>query len=137
MKRPKEYNTRQSADILSYVISCQNEFITAGQISEHLKNLGKNIGLTTIYRHLDKLESAGKVRRYVIDGVSCASYQYVGGSGEKDHLRLKCESCGGLFNVECDFADELERHFAADHRFIVNTDKIVLYGKCERCSVCA
>ena len=132
--RSANYNTKQREAILKYIASLESVHVTAAQIEEHFINEGAPIGRTTIYRHLDKLEETGKVRKYITDGMSGACYQH---SENKDgcrfHFHLKCENCGELQHVECDELNELQRHILDDHAFEINALKTVFYGKCRNC----
>ena len=133
--RPSSYNTKQGEAVLSYIASLQGKHVTVEQIAAHFEKEEINIGVTTIYRHLDKLVAGGEVRKYIIDGVAGACYQYAADEPEpdRDHFHLKCESCGQLFHLQCDMLDELARHVAQEHDFQINPMKTVFYGKCEAC----
>jgi len=130
----KNYNTRQRAAILDYIVSLDGAHVTAAQIVSHFAGEGAPIGRTTIYRHLDKLTESGALRRYTTDGISGACYQLADGRQDcHTHLHLKCEDCGELLHLECDVLGELQRHVLDAHAFSVNAGKTVLYGKCESC----
>ncbi|MCL2083329.1 MAG: transcriptional repressor [Oscillospiraceae bacterium] len=134
MGRPEGYNTKQRQAIFSYIVSLGSSHVTAGQIFEHFKEKGSEIGRATVYRHLEKLEKDGCLRRYTTDGVSGACYQQ--DSPQKgccSHLHLKCEGCGGLQHLDCQTLDSFQQHIADSHKFKVNSFKTVLYGKCGGC----
>lgn len=141
MRRPSMYHTKQGEAILSYIASLQGSHLTVEQIANYFEEQNQSIGMTTIYRNLDKFVSQGKIRKYVIDGISGACYQYqedVSLCGE--HFHLKCEVCGELFHLQCESLDELSSHVALEHTFRINPTKTVFYGICQRCqtalSVC-
>jgi Fur family ferric uptake transcriptional regulator len=46
---------------------------------------------------------------------------------------LKCETCGSLIHVDCDFLNEIEKHLFKTHNFRINTLKTVFYGICKKC----
>ena len=133
MERRKTYHTRQSEAILFYLAAEDKEFITASMIVKHFEEQAKPIALTTVYRHLDRLVANGKVHKYVVDGMTGACYKYIGSEADTNHVSLKCEMCGELLRVACDFPKSLARHISAEHNFSINRDKILLYGKCESC----
>lgn len=133
MKRPVNYNTKQSEAILTYIASVSGEHITVGQIAEHFDKNDFPIGLTTIYRHLDKLVENGKVRKYTLDGVSGACYQYVIDEDNQKYFNLKCEGCGTLLHLQCGMLDEIQQHIYKDHSIQIDTMKTVFYGKCTNC----
>lgn len=124
MKRT--YHTRQKEAVLAYLASLGDGHASATQIADHIAPVGR----ATVYRILESLTESGTVRKYAIDGVSGACYQYIGG-GEGSHLHLKCEGCGELLHLHCDTVDNVRRHVLDEHAFQVNAT--VLYGKCEQC----
>jgi len=135
MKRPVRYNTKQRKAILSYIASLSGSHITAAQITAHFENEDFPIGRTTIYRHLDKLTENGRVRKYTIDGISGACFQYV--NCDEDcpaDFHLKCESCGALIHLQCDMLKEIKQHMSDQHAFQINSVKTVFYGKCGNCN---
>jgi len=134
MKRLSSYNTKQGEAINEYIVSLKNTHVTAAQIVSHFENREIPVGRTTIYRHLDKLIKEGKLRKYSVDGIIGACYQYVDDSEELQCLLLKCENCGELIHSDCDVLQKIHQHIFKAHTFRVNTTKTVFYGKCEACS---
>ena len=133
MSRPGNYTTKQGEAILSYIISLNGEHITAGQIAEHFDEIGFPVGLATIYRRLDKLEESGIVRKYILDGISGACYQYIIDEDSREYFHLKCEECGALMHLKCSLLDDVQHHVYEEHSFQINTMKTVFNGKCSRC----
>jgi Fur family ferric uptake transcriptional regulator len=132
MGRPKGYNTRQGEAVLSYFTSLGDEHATVEQIAEYFAGVDTPIGVTTIYRHIEKLEQNGKVRKLVVDGIAGACYQYVD-EPESDALHLKCERCGKLYRLDCHSVEDFEAHIFASHEFRIDPVKTILYGKCKEC----
>lgn len=132
MKQKTSYITKQGEAILGYIVSLAGTHITVEQIASHFERLEGGIGLTTIYRHLDKLVQSGKVRKYIIDGVSSACYQYVKET-HPEQFHLKCDICGSLQQLECDTMKNLTGHILEEHNFQINATKTVFYGKCKSC----
>ncbi len=121
---------------MDYMASLKDEHVTSSQIIRHFKNGDTQIGRTTVFRLLDKLTESGEIRRYAIEGISGAYYQF---NGKRDdchtHLHLKCENCGELLHLECDELNKLRSHMLDEHAFELNTMKTVLYGQCESCAL--
>ena len=137
MKRSIIYNTKQRELVLNYIISLGGAHVTAAQIMEHCLEEDISIGRTTVYRHLDKLTDNGELRKYTVDGVSSACYQYTGCDTRVncyDHLHLKCEDCGELFHFEYSGLNGLQDHILDKYSFRINALKTVLYGKCGNCA---
>lgn len=134
MVRPAQYKTKQSEAILSYIASQAHMHVTVGQIIAHFESLGAPIGLATIYRHLDKLTTSGKIRQLMIDNISSACYQYIDENEHlQEHFHLKCEGCGELFHLDCSEINTFQRHITNEHAFQINPVKTVFYGKCQTC----
>ena len=134
MGRPTRYNTAQGKATLEYLASLGGRHVTAAQVALHFSRANPPIGLTTVYRHLERLAESGLVRKYFVDGASSACYQYAAnGESCSEHFHLKCESCGALLHLECETLDEIQRHVYEEHSFLINKSKLVFYGKCADC----
>lgn len=126
------YRTRQRDTILELLKNNKDRQFTAEEICYELKKVGNKVGITTVYRYLDRLNSEGRLQRYA-DGKESARYSYC----EKEcleHFHLKCTSCGSLFCADCDFLNGLCSHISGDHGFTVDISKTVFYGVCEKCN---
>lgn len=135
MKKSISYKTKQKESILLYIKSLNGKHVTINQITDHFLNNDMKIGMTTVYRYLDKLVNDGVVRKYIMDGVSGACYQYVGEEDQlKEHFHFKCDECGGLIHFECDELESIQEHLLKKHGFNLNSFKTMLYGKCDKCS---
>lgn len=131
MSRTKTYHTKQQEIILHYLKEREEGYVTVSQIAARLKEQGQSVGLTTIYRQLDKFEKEGIVHKIVLDGNSGACYQYAG--EREDRLLLKCEGCGGIIPMACSHMEELYEHVLSEHRFQVNPHRTMFYGICDHC----
>ena len=134
MLRKTTYNTKQSESILDYIASLGDEHVTASKILKHFESSDSPIGKATVYRHLEKLTVNGKLRKYTIDNLSGACFQYVDNSENcHEHLHLKCEGCGMLIHLQCDELEAFSNHIKNKHAFLVNIVKTTLHGKCKNC----
>lgn len=135
MKRQSHYKTKQQALILDYLSSLKGKHVTVNQISEHFKLQNTPIGTATIYRHLEKLVDEGQVKKYLVDGIIGACFQYVD-SNETEYIEyhFKCDKCGKLFHQQCRVIDELENHISDTHNFQINASKTIFYGTCTQCA---
>lgn len=127
------YNTKQQKAILDYISENADRYITVNQISEHMKAQNTKIGLTTIYRHLEKLISQGKINKIKVDGLNGACYKYMGAM-ENTYFGLKCEKCGKILKVNCSHLKLFYRHISSEHEFSINQNKTLFYGICKTCS---
>ncbi len=135
MNYSNSYHTKQQQAILEYMENSTDGYVTVNQIAKHLKEQGRSVGTTTIYRHLDKFQKEGIVQKIVLDGNSGAYYQYIAGeSGNKDcQFLLKCENCGEITNMGCSHMQELYMHVLEEHNFNVNPYRTMFYGVCGKC----
>lgn len=105
--------------------------MTAEEIVSALRSEGEAVGLTTVYRNLEKLCSSGEVRKFSGAGSACYGFT---GENCHSHFHLKCSSCGKLIHLECDYIEKLSEHVSAHHGFAVDNTKTVLYGTCGDCA---
>jgi Fur family ferric uptake transcriptional regulator len=134
MGQSRNYNTRQREAILNCVAALNCVHVTAPQIIERFKKENIPMGRATIFRHLDKLAAEGLIRRYTVDGISGACYQYIDNRDDcRAHLHLKCKICGVLQHLECETLDEIQRNVFDRRMFEVDALKTVLYGTCIDC----
>lgn len=134
MKRTVSYNTKQREAVLLYLASVPGAHVSVNQIAKHLSDQGISVGVTTIYRHLDKLVEEGVAKKYILDGTKAACYQYVAnGDAVPEYYHLKCENCGDLIHVECDYISALGQHFFDSHHFAIDPKKTIFYGQCSSC----
>lgn len=126
------YNTRQKEAVLACLREHAEGHIRAADIAVHLNTAGEKVGLTTIYRQLDKLVEEGTVKKFTTEG-SSACYQYVGDGNCGEHFHLKCESCGRLIHLKCRTFDRLSAHILEEHGFQSDPGRTTLYGICGEC----
>lgn len=130
-----QYKTRQYSAIVAYLAEHENEHTTIGMLEEYFRQAGTPVGTATIYRHLEKLAARGVIRKYRLDGMAGACYQY---HSEKEgcdsHLHLKCEKCGRLIHLEDEDMRSFQLHIQQTHGFHTNFAKTVIYGLCNSCA---
>lgn len=126
----ENYRTEQRKKLLECITKNKNQYISAEQLEKELKEEGVNVGLTTIYRFLNKLEKEGKVRVELKEHTK--HYQYI--SDEcSEHYHLKCKDCGKVIHFECDEMEEFNSHISKEHKFCIDPESVI-YGKCEKCN---
>jgi Fur family ferric uptake transcriptional regulator len=136
-KRPENYSTKQREAVLEYLRLMKDSHVTAAGIAAHFAHAeaGERVGRTTVYRQLERLEREGLIRKYAGDA-NIACYQYTGGDehSAREHYHLKCESCGGLFHLQCQTLERIAEHILREHNFRVDSRKTVYYGICGDCA---
>lgn len=130
-----EYKTRQQSHIISFLSSVGDRHVTVSQIAAWFKEQDIQVGTTTIYRQLEKLQCQGLVQKFVTDGGG-ACFQYIGESAEPEevpHFHLKCLSCGRLLHMECHEIAHLKQHIYTEHDFEIQPRQTTFYGHCGDC----
>lgn len=122
------YSTKQKDLILSVIKSKEKEF-TIKDIYNELEG----VGLTTVYRLVDKLVDEGYIKKNISND-NTTTYEYLEKCEEENHFYLKCEKCKRLEHVDCDCIDELYKHINKKHSFKLNKENIVINGICKNCS---
>ena len=128
------YKTKQKDAVLKYMIDHKDTHVTVNQISDNFAQQGTPVGVTTIYRHLEKLLEEGFIRKYTVDGATGACFQYAEDKQCREHFHLMCEKCGCLIHLECSHLSELSEHIFSEHGFQINPFRTVFYGKCKKCT---
>lgn len=125
------YMTRQQKAVLACIEGIPGG-TGAAELTELLHAQGQSIGLTTVYRQLEKLQEQGLVHKIVTD--QGARYQYCDcRSRGRDCFLIKCESCGRVEHAECEHLPELYGHLAQEHHFRINPRRTLFYGLCRSC----
>lgn len=128
MTRSTNYNTKQKELILSIIKKKKHEF----RVKDLYNDLNKEIGLTTIYRQIDKLVNEGRINKN-INKDNITYYQYLEECNKKNHFYLKCDKCGNMTHIDCDCIEQLSNHIVKEHQFNLNKDCIIITGICKHC----
>ena len=73
MEKKSKYNTKQRDLIISYLKTVPGKHVTAGEICEHFEGIGVNIGVSTVYRQLDRLVDEGAVKKFTAGSAFCTA----------------------------------------------------------------
>ena len=131
-----QYKTKQMSEILNFLQQMEGTHVTVADICDYFKKKGIAVGMTTVYRQLDKMVNEGLVAKYVIDGSSSACFEYTGDSRhecKEQTYHCKCEKCGKLIHLHCDEVESLKKHMMEHHSFEMDSLRTVFYGICNEC----
>ena len=120
------YNTKQKEKILNIIKKEKKDF-TIKEIHEKLND----VGLTTIYRLVDKLVEEKRISKTIVNNITV--YHYLEECEHDNHFYLKCDKCGSLIHIDCDCIDDLSKHILKEHSFILNKENIFINGICNKC----
>ncbi len=128
MNRNEIYKTKQKDLIINEIKKQNHEFM----IKDIYNELNGKVGLTTIYRMIDKLVGEGLLNKTIGEN-NITYYQYLEKCNHENHFYLRCEKCGNIIHVDCDCITELMSHIAKEHEFKINNEHIVINGICSKC----
>lgn len=129
------YKTEQRHIILECFEKNKNRQLSASDIAKNEEVAKSGIGLATIYRSLEFLESQNKIKRFSDENGRKSFWQWTNGNEKCDsHYHLKCEKCGKIVHLDCGLVHELDEHMLSEHQFRMDRSKTVFYGLCENCA---
>ena len=128
MPKSEYYNTKQK-DILLNIIKNQKQEFTIKDIYNKVKN---EVGLTTIYRLVDKLVEDDRLSRNIGKN-NITYYQYLEECNKENHFYLKCDHCGKMVHIDCECIKKMTSHILKKHKFKPNKDHIIINGICDKC----
>lgn len=123
-----DYNTKQKDFIIDSIKKHHDEFV----VKDIYEDLNGKVGLTTIYRLVDKMVEDKRLSR-TIGKDNNMYYQYLESCPNENHFYLKCKSCGKMEHVDCDCIDELSTHISKEHDFKLDKSNIIISGTCKDC----
>ena len=136
MPRTPGYATRQRSLVLECLKAHAGQYLSVADIAADLTKKGSPVGVTTIYRALEKLASAGTVRRFVPDRTSPAVFEYLENPAQAE-FHVRCKGCGKLFHLHCSeiarMAEALSAHLSGEHGVALDLQDTVIQGLCSDC----
>ena len=128
-----EKNIKQKDCVLQCIKDNAEEYITIQQLANKLKSRSEKVGLTIIYRNLDKLEVEREIVKVNIEGITGCCYRYLPHKKDNVLFYLKCEKYGELVDIECPELGLLYHHVSEEYHVEINHGKTMFYGLCENC----
>ena len=118
--------TRQASAVATALASMPG-FRSAQEIHAELRSQGENVGLTTVYRHLQVLSEQGAIDT-IRDPSGEALYRQCDSAGHHHHLT--CRECGRSVEVEGRVVEQWAERVAADAGFTSVNHTVELFGLC-------
>lgn len=127
---PPPRRTTRQREAIARALGDSDRFRTAQDLHNDLRRAGERVGLTTVYRELQKLAEAGE-----IDALTNPSGEtiYRRCSSGHHHHHLVCRSCGRSEEVGSTAVEEWARDAARSHGFSSVVHVAELYGLCASC----
>ncbi|HEY5186265.1 MAG TPA: Fur family transcriptional regulator [Actinomycetes bacterium] len=131
-QNPALRQTRQRAAV-SAVLAQVDDFRTAQELHDLLRQRGESVGLTTVYRTLQALADAAQVDVLRTDDGEAAYRR----CSARHHHHLVCRRCGRTVEVEQPALERWAAQVAAEHGFTEITHTLEIFGVCPDCAATA
>ena len=123
----KNRNTLQRRLVLETVRGMHND-PDAEAIYEKISKENPLVSKATVYRNLKLLAKQGQILHIPIpDGADCFDFN------NRPHYHLKCRGCGGVFDVDFPYQEDLCSRVENVHGFVIDGHQIVFSGLCPEC----
>ena len=122
----KRKNSRKRAAILE-ALAAVTEHPTAEMLYNRLKPRYPELSLGTVYRNLNGLVEAGRVRRVSVPGQADRFDRTLA-----DHDHMFCTRCGRVEDVQLD-KTPLDEMIASRPELAIESYALTLYGVCSAC----
>jgi Fur family ferric uptake transcriptional regulator len=122
--------TRQAA-VVEQALASSAEFRTAQDLHAQLRTDGMRIGLTTVYRHLQRLSDAGAVDT-VRTRTGEVAYRRCADQGHHHHL--VCQGCGRVVDIDGPSVENWLDEVAKRAGFTDIEHTLELTGTCRDCA---
>ncbi|MCJ7826919.1 MAG: transcriptional repressor [Demequinaceae bacterium] len=123
--------TRQRTAVLA-VLDASEDFRSAQQWHECLRDNGSSIGLATVYRTLQALADTGDVD--AVRGVDGEVLYRRCGDSTRHHHHLRCRTCGAAVEIEGPGVEEWTARVGERYGYSCVEHTIELTGLCEACA---
>lgn len=121
--------TPQRAAVVA-ALQASEEFRSAQQLHDDIRDAGGSVGLATVYRTLQAL-AEGRDVDVLRNPDGEALYRLC--STRKHHHHLVCRSCGHTVEIDGPTVEAWTAMIGSDHCFTDISHTIELWGTCEAC----
>ena len=122
-------STRQRTAVAA-LLEELDEFRSAQDLFEELRNRGEDVGLTTVYRTLQALADANEVDVLRFD----SGEAYYRRCSRGHHHHLVCRECGRTVEVSGPMVEKWTEKIAAEHGFTAVGHSLEIFGRCAGCA---
>ena len=106
--------------------SCEHP--TANMVYEQLKTDMPRLSLGTVYRNLNQLADAGRLKKIPLADGSCRFDKTTDA-----HSHIVCEQCGCVADVELPSFEAFEKAISEETGYTLRSYDVVLRGLCKTC----
>lgn len=122
-------STKQRAAIADLLADTE-DFLSAQQLHDRLRERGESIGLTTVYRNLQALTEAEQIDA-IWDGSGEKRYRHC---STGHHHHLVCRACGTTVEITADKVERWADSVASENGFSDISHTVEIFGVCAECS---
>lgn len=122
-------STRQRAAIAG-LLDQLDDFRSAQELHDALKQRGEGIGLTTVYRTLQSMAEAGLVDTLRTDNGESVYRR----CSADHHHHLVCRACGATVEIQGGHVETWAAEVAREHGFSEVSHTIEIFGVCGDCA---
>jgi Fur family ferric uptake transcriptional regulator len=115
------------------LIGRQSCVLSAGEIAAELRSGDRQVGVATVYRTLELLESMRLLQRLDVGGTS-ARYEPALPGGEHHHHHLVCDRCGRVTPFEDPQLELAIDKLGERLDYVVGDHDVILRGLCPGCA---
>ncbi|HOA78892.1 MAG: transcriptional repressor [Bacilli bacterium] len=101
---------------------------TAEEIYRAVRADFPRVSMGTVYRNLNRLAGEGKIKKIEIPNAADRFDHQT-----HFHHHLKCEECGGVYDVEMKTGDSVLESVINRDDFVIKSYQIIFYGACQKC----
>lgn len=101
---------------------------TANMVYEQLKLEMPRLSLGTVYRNLNQLADAGRLKKIPLADGSCRFDKT-----REAHSHIVCDECGAVSDVHLPSFETLEQTIVSETGYELRSYDVVLRGVCEAC----
>ena len=101
---------------------------TAEYIYDIMRKTDKSVSLATLYRKLNQLTEAGKIKK--IEGLeNSAHYDH----NIHEHYHFICTECKRVFDTPADVAGDIVKNTEEKTGFVIQSHDVIFHGLCNDC----
>lgn len=124
--------TPQRREILNTLVESRGKHLNCDEIYESVRLKCPEIGIATVYRTLQILESTENINRINLDD-GCVRYEINFGEEKHNHHHLICKLCGNITEVRIDLLENLENNIEQNYSFKILDHDLKFFGICNKC----
>lgn len=125
--------TKQREIILDVLLLNDSLHLSPEDVYQILRDDHPEIGLATVYRNLQLLETLGILYRMDLND-GCSRYELrLKDENAHHHHHLICVECGRVEEFQNDYLEELEKMIEKEKGFIIEDHILKFFGRCKTC----